>query len=213
MEPAMQPIDSPAALSGLVVAGGDSRRMGRDKGSLEYDGATPQVRRAYELLASVCGDACVAVRRDQLSVDTYRDLPLIVDAPGVRGPAAGLLGGWDIDAERAWLVLAVDLPFVDAALLGELCAGRKAARLATAFAHPDGTPEPLCTIWEPAARPVLAARVAAGDRSLRRVLEMNPIERLEVSEPGRLRGIDTAADYARARLTATGAPPDRSSSF
>jgi hypothetical protein len=81
----------------------------------------------------------------------------------------------------AWLALATDMPRVDAALL-ELVAARDPGRLATAFRHADGTIEPLCTIYEPAARAVLEARVGAGERSLSAMLAAS---RVAHCRPGR----------------------------
>ena len=85
--------------------------------------------------------------------------------------------------DAAWLLVAVDLPLLDRATLGVLTEGRSRQHLATAFRHPDGPLEPLCTIWEPAARPVLERRLERGDASLRRLLEAGPVHELEPPAP------------------------------
>jgi molybdopterin-guanine dinucleotide biosynthesis protein A len=60
-------------------------------------------------------------------------------------------------------VLACDLPFLDAATLDALIAGRDLERDATAFrSSHDGLPEPLCAIYEPRARAAIAAHLAGG---------------------------------------------------
>ena len=65
--------------------------------------------------------------------------------------AAGLLAAHAYAPAAGWLVVACDLPLVDASLLKELVAHRDAGRPATAFrASTDGEPEPLCAIYEPA---------------------------------------------------------------
>jgi molybdopterin-guanine dinucleotide biosynthesis protein A len=186
-----------APLLGLVLAGGDSRRMGRDKAQLAYRGE-PQVRRAIEMLRDVCERAYVSVRPEQARTEAYAGLPSIVDEGEGRGPAAGLLAAWAERPDAAWLVLAADLPFVDGPLLAELVAGRDPAKLATAFRHADATPEPLCTIWEPAARALLQRRVQGGDRSLRRLLETAAVKLLDAGEPARLTSVDTEREYAAA---------------
>ncbi|HLF09607.1 MAG TPA: NTP transferase domain-containing protein, partial [Gammaproteobacteria bacterium] len=181
-KPRNRAIPGPPALWGLVLAGGDSRRMGRDKGQLPYRGE-PQARRALQLLNIVCARAFVSVRSDQAQLEPYALLPLIVDDGELRGPAAGLLAAWAQWPSAAWLTLATDLPLVGPALLGELIQQRAPEALATAFRHPDGTPEPLCTIWEPAARARLLGRARTGDHSLRRLLEDSAVELLDAREP------------------------------
>jgi molybdopterin-guanine dinucleotide biosynthesis protein A len=190
--------DAPA-LYGLVLAGGDSQRMGRDKAQLRYHRDEPQVRHAFDLLAAVAAGAYVSVRKAQADAGLYATFPLIIDDGTMRGPAAGLLAAWSHAPQVAWLVLATDLPFVSAALVADLLAGRDVSTLATAFRHRDGTPEPLCTIWEPAARPILLGRVGSGDSSLRRLLVDGPVKMLDASDPDLLRSVDSERQYETAR--------------
>lgn len=185
-------------LAAVVLAGGLSRRMGRDKGALTYGGAT-QIRRAVHLLERVGLEVEVSVRPGQSAVAAYAGFDLVEDEGGVAGPAAGLIAAWRGDPGRALLALAVDMPFVDESLIRELIAARNPAKLATAFTHADGALEPLCTIWEPAALARLAERGDSGNPSPRRLLESADVERLRPSEPGRLASVNTPDDYRRAR--------------
>lgn len=185
-----------ASLRGLVLAGGHSRRMGRDKGALRHAGE-PLVRRAVRLLSGFCVDVRVSVRAAQAGEAPYADLPLVVDADTVAGPAAGLLAAWDEAPDIALCVLAADLPRVDAALLEQLVAARDAAALATAFTHADGTPEPLCTIWEPAARAALVEPEPGEGVSLRRVLERGPARLVAAPDPDCLESVNSPEDLAR----------------
>lgn len=182
-------------LHGLALSGGFSRRMGRDKGLLDYAGV-PAVRRAWLTLNAVCVETVVSIRPDQTEAYESLDLPLIVDSREAEGPLAGLLAAWEAGETRAWLALAVDLPRVDPELLTELVRARDPAKLATAFVHPDGTLEPLCTIWEPCAHPRLRERAHAGRFSLRRVLEAESIATVRPSAPERLASVNTPERYA-----------------
>lgn len=192
---------SKSPLLGLVLAGGRGRRLGgRDKGELDYHGV-PQARWAFDLLTGLCQRAFVSIRAEQRIAEVYAGLPLIFDATPVEGPAAGLLAAFRRVPAAAWLVLAVDLPLVDAAMLRRLCAARDPALLATAYRHADGTLEPLCAIFEPAARAVLEAQPV--DRvSLRRLLEEGPSRILDPENDAALLSANTSADDAaiRARL-------------
>lgn len=163
--------------------------MGRDKGSLQYH-AVPQARHAWKLLTEICGSAFVSTRPQWANAAPYSELPLIIDRDVDAGPAAGLLAAWHRVPECAWLVLAVDMPLVDAGVLAELVQARNPETLATAFHRPDGGIEPLCAIYEPSARPVLSDRVARGDASPRRFLEVSAVTLVAPREPEKLRSVD-----------------------
>jgi molybdenum cofactor guanylyltransferase len=188
-----------APVFGLVLAGGAGRRIGLDKGALEFHGE-PQARYARRLLLGCCAEAFVSVRAQQAAASTYAGLPLIVDkADEALGPAAGLLAACQHRPDVAWLALATDMPRVDAALLENLVAARDPGRLATAFRHADGTIEPLCTIYEPAAGAVLEARVGAGERSLRAMLAASRVAIAGQADPARLVNVNSAQDYRALR--------------
>ena len=191
-------------LHGLVLAGGQSRRMGVDKGLIAYHGS-PQVLWLARLLADFCASVRVSIGPRQQGESGYPALATIVDADPGLGPAGGLLSAWKQVPDAAWLLVAVDLPLLDRATLTALTAGRSRARLATAFRHRQGLLEPLCTIWEPAAREVLEQRLKGGDASLRRLLEAGPTRVLEPPSAEALRSVDTPADRDRVcRRTAIG---------
>ena len=184
-----------APLNGLVLCVGRGTRLGRDKGALDYHGR-PQARWLFGLLQGFCAEVFVSVRADQAGAATYRDLPSLQDPPDVQGPAAGLIAGWKRAPAAAWLLVAADLPLLDARTLGVLVDARDPSADATAFRHPDGTPEPLCAIWEPRARPAVEAAPAA---SLRRVLEAGRVAFAVPPEPARLVSVNTPEDEARVR--------------
>jgi molybdopterin-guanine dinucleotide biosynthesis protein A len=124
----------------------------------------------YRQLDNLCEQTYVSVSAKQQGSRPYLRLPTITDQKPQGGPAIGLLSAWRRFPHVAWLTVAVDMPCVDAGVLKMLVESRRSGAVATAFQHADGTFEPLCTIWEPAAAPVLAARLASGDASLRRSL-------------------------------------------
>jgi molybdopterin-guanine dinucleotide biosynthesis protein A len=160
-----------APLRGLVLAGGHSRRMATDKALLAYAGET-QLDRAVGLLRELGVPASVSVRPDQVGEPARARHPQVVDARTGVGPAAGILAAFAAAPEDAWLVLACDLPFLDAASLALLLRRRDPRALATAFRSArDGLPEPLCAIWEPASSAGLARAVAAGRTCPRRFLQ------------------------------------------
>jgi molybdopterin-guanine dinucleotide biosynthesis protein A len=192
-----------AALTGLLLAGGRSERMGADKATLAYAGE-PQVVRAHRVLAQVCTRVLVSVREDQARDKLFTSFELVIDQPANAGPAAGLLAAWRVVPGAALLVLAVDLPLVDAAVLERLIAARDPEALATAFVHADGTVEPLCTIWEPAALDRLRAGARNPDLSLRKVLEADTTRRVSLEDAACLKSVNTPEEYAAVSSFFTG---------
>ena len=156
-----------APLRGLVLAGGRSTRMQSDKALVDYHGK-PQVEWAAELIAPFCVSVHLSVRAGRAG-PPVAGLPAIADEHDGAGPIAGIAAAQKADPDAAWLVVACDLPFLDAATLERLVSQRDPARIATAYrsAH-DGLPEPLCAIWEPSSSAAVRAaieEIAAGSGS------------------------------------------------
>ncbi|HXW75755.1 MAG TPA: NTP transferase domain-containing protein [Steroidobacteraceae bacterium] len=194
-----------APLYGLVLAGGRSTRMGRDKATLTYAGRT-QLERAMTLLAPHVIRAYVSVRADQRSEPLRARFPQITDAHPNLGPIAGLLAAQVQHPEAAWLLLACDLPLLDAATLRHLVRARAPQRAATAFrSSHDGLPEPLCAIYEPHSREPLRAFVAAGRDCPRRFLLSADTELIDEPNPAALDNVNTPDEY---RLAMTALPPE-----
>jgi molybdenum cofactor guanylyltransferase len=188
---------------GLVLAGGRSTRMRRDKAGLSYGGRA-QLERAVTLLTPYVGHAYVSVRADQTGEALRARFAQIVDTRANLGPIAGLLAAQARHPQVAWLVLACDLPLLDEVTLGHLLRARAPQRLATAYrSSHDGLPEPLCAIWEPRSREPLAAYVAAGRDCPRRFLLSADTELIDEPNPGALDNVNTPEEYNVA-MTAVG---------
>lgn len=154
---------------GLVLSGGRSSRMGRDKAALTWHGEA-ELRRAVRLLGPHCSQVFVSCRADQAQDELRRDFPQIHDRFLDFGPLSGIMSAQHAHPQAAWLVLACDLPFLDEQALGALLAARDPFRFATAFQGSDDLPEPLCTIYEPKSRARFLQFLAAGYDCPRKLL-------------------------------------------
>jgi molybdopterin-guanine dinucleotide biosynthesis protein A len=198
-----------APLKGLLLAGGHSRRMQRDKATIAYEGRSA-LERSLALLRPLVGEAFVSIRADQASDPSRAGHACLPDLIADMGPIGGIHAALHSDPRSAWLVLAVDLPFLDVATLQQLIAARAPQRLATAFlSSSDGKPEPLCAIYEPAARAPIDAWIAAGQRCPRAFLAAQDAQWLQLANPRALDNINTGEEYAaaQARLAGIGAAP------
>jgi molybdopterin-guanine dinucleotide biosynthesis protein A len=188
------------AIGGLLLTGGASRRMGRDKALIEVDGQR-LVDRAAAVLQAVA-DPLVEVGPGWSALPAVRE-----DPPGT-GPLAALAAG--AAALRAAghdgpvLVLAVDMPRVGVELLRFL-AGRTGP--ATAVPRAGGHPQPMCARYGPDVLAAVDERLAAGGRSLRDLLEtlagsgavewVEPEEWEPVAGPDAFSDVDTPEDLRR----------------
>ena len=185
-------------LKGLVLAGGRSTRMGRDKALLEFDGL-PLAERAARLLDPLCGEVRLSVRMDQAAERGALGRPLLVDRHLDLGPAGGILSALEEDPAAAWLVLGCDLPLVTPEVLRRLLQGRDPWRVATAYDSPqDGQPEPLCAVWEPRARQRILSHLALGRPCPRQILLNSSVNRLVLESKDGLFNVNRPEDLVRA---------------
>ena len=189
---------SAKTLYGLVLAGGSSTRMQRDKAALEYQGRT-QLDRTLELARRHAAEVFVSVRAEQTADPTRSRHPMIVDSVADKGPIAGIRSAFAVHPQASWLVLACDLPFLSDAVIESLLRERDPSVFATAYksAH-DGLPEPLCAVWEPAAAAALAEYQAAGGHCPRKFLIRHAARLLEPLDARALDNVNTPQEYAQA---------------
>ncbi|MBM4217845.1 MAG: molybdenum cofactor biosynthesis protein MoaAD [Gammaproteobacteria bacterium] len=184
-----------APVFGLLLTGGRSSRMRRDKAALEYRGRT-QLEDAYELLASVTKRAFISVRPDQVNEPLRQRFPQIVDAQTELGPLAGILAAQGAHPHAIWLVLACDLPFLDGSVLRYLLERRDREGYATAFRSThDGLPEPLCAVYEPRSVAALARYATRGKSCPRKFLIEHHATLLEPLRAEALDNVNSTADY------------------
>ena len=165
-------------VKGLVLAGGQSLRMGTDKGLLNYFGKS---QRSYtmELLQKCNLETRLSVRKEQEVSETQ----VIEDVFLGLGPFGAICSAFQNDPNAAWLVLATDLPYVDERLIRKLISRRNPSKIATAVkGKKKEFPEPLVTIWEPKAYPIMLEFLAQGISCPRKVLINSDVELLETDD-------------------------------
>lgn len=184
-------------MAGIVLAGGASRRMGRDKATLMVGGQT-LVERVVATVGTRCAPVFVVAAPGQalpaLPAQILRDEvrgvgPLLATALGLRVAAAAGL-------EHAF-VCAVDMPYLTAQVIDEL---KEAATTAGPTSKADvvlpwdGRDHYLAGVY----RTALASRadelVAAGERSMRALVNMCDTQRIVMDERRELTNVNTPQD-------------------
>lgn len=189
--------DAARRLLGAVLAGGASRRLGRDK-SMERVGGARMIDRAVEALRPSCSEVVVVSSRTGTPTGGWRVVP---DRRPSAGPLAGieaaLLEAEAQDAEAVF-VLACDLPLASAGVVGAVL-GALADAPAAAAARPGDPPfEPLCAVYRSRCRRTTTDLLDAGGRSARALFEA--VGGTTVDVPGDLLlNVNTEAELADAR--------------
>jgi molybdopterin-guanine dinucleotide biosynthesis protein A len=158
-----------AKIFGLVLAGGKSKRMGFDKGAIQWHGKEQRYYMA-DLLGDVCDEVFISCRPEQQhNIDVrYKTLP---DSYTGMGPYGAILSAFKEHPAVTWLVVACDLPLLDHNTLKCLLQHRDRSCIATTFKSPfDGLPEPLITVWEPSSYPMLLSFRSEGYSCPRKAL-------------------------------------------
>jgi len=137
--------------------------MGADKAALQL-GSVNLLDRAVSTLEQVVDEVYVSSRAGQAADPVRQKYRVIADQFHDVGPAAGLLAAHASFPASAWLVIACDMPLLDAASLRYLRDGRDEQSPATALtAVAGGAAEPLCAIYEPGTLAAFLRQVSAGE--------------------------------------------------
>ena len=184
---------APPPLCGLVLAGGRSQRMGRDKTVFNWHGK-PQREHLADVLESIGIPAHFSCRAEQ-ATEFAENQRVVADTFLELGPFGAILSAFRARPDAAWLVVASDLPLLDAATLRFLLANRRPTALATAFKSANENqppmPEPLITIWEPKAYLHLLQFLAQGASCPRKVLIHSDTHLLDAPNPAALLNVNT----------------------
>lgn len=188
-------------LSGIVLAGGLSQRMGQNKAELRLNGKTFLELQVDKL--RVLGIEDVMLSGTDCPV--LPDVRVIPDEYPGRGPLGGLHACLRAARNPACLVLSVDVPLIPVSALVQLCRAHRGG--ITVLRHGDWE-EPLIGVYDRAAAEAAAALLKAGKgavRALRGAVSWNCFDYLGPEEL--LINCNTPEDFSAAARLASGACP------
>jgi molybdenum cofactor guanylyltransferase len=184
------------SLAGVVLAGGESRRMGRDKAGLPVPGSsgTTMVEHVVGILSRRCDPVLVMAAQGQplpaLQARVLRDEshglgPLPATARALRAAADG-------GAELAF-VCAVDMPYMDVELIEDLA--RRAVETGAEVVLPwDGHDHYLAAVYRTGLADRADALVAAGQRKMSALVDASDAQRIVTTDSRALTNLNTESD-------------------
>jgi molybdopterin-guanine dinucleotide biosynthesis protein A len=141
--------------------------MGYDKSLIEYH-AVSQREYLFGLLANFCDHVHTSCKKSE-PIPSH--LNPLMDKFKLESPLNGILTALSTGKNVAWLSVPIDMPHIDQVVLEYLVANRDQTKVATCFFDSDGEkPEPLLTIWEAQAYPLLLDFYNNGKKSPREFL-------------------------------------------
>lgn len=168
-------------ITGLVLAGGQSLRMGQNKALLRWEGH-PLYRRTALLMAPSCKAVYLSVNPAVMT--DYPDWPCLYDDLSLRneGPLTALISAWQNLPLANWLVLSCDYPTITATSIRELVQ-QWDGESPMALRSEDGRPNPLMALYPANLFPAMKVFFRNGGRSLRIFLEQHQIKLIELEHP------------------------------
>lgn len=198
-----------------VLIGGQSRRMGTCKALLRFRGRT-LVERAVCAAAEVAGEVALLGDCD-LGIPAMSGMTQIADAVEAVGPMGGLCSLLEYASARWSLLLACDMPLVDAELLEHLRDFRDDRFDAVAFRRFDGADEvhACCAIYHPRVLPIVRDALSRGDAKLQNLLMSLRCNRLvpDKCETQKLTNVNTQDEFRRLMMPQSKTPDSPDSYF
>jgi molybdopterin-guanine dinucleotide biosynthesis protein A len=181
--------DVTGLVAGFVLAGGESSRMGRDKALLTLEGE-PLVARIAGIVEAVTGSATIIGPPERYA---HLGFEVIADRVAGAGPLGGIETALGLGRAPWNLVLACDLPAVDAALL-RLLVDRAAGSRADCVIPRTAGPEPLCAVYSESCAEHFRAALEAGVRKVTDALAGLEVDWIEAPNFHKLTNLNTPKD-------------------
>jgi molybdenum cofactor guanylyltransferase len=177
-------------MNGLILAGGDSSRMGEDKAMIYYY-KDPQYLHLYHLLTDFCSELLVSSKN---KYNPY--IPVIKDDIKYSniGPMAGLLTALDYEENTDWIVISVDYPLISKVEIKQLINSKN--NFASVFFNPNSTLfEPYLGIYRTGFKNILQDEIQKNNYSLQKILQENSVEKIVPNNLDILKSINTKEEY------------------
>ena len=154
----------------LILSGGKSSRMGRDKALLPFGGQT-MLENIAKLTGRIFEETLIVVN-DRLRIEglDLRHVKVYEDLFKNKGPLAGIYTGLSYSKTQASCVFTCDMPFIDETLIRELADFWEEGVDALAFEDPEGNLQPFPGVYGRSARFLIRTLLHQGESSMRRFL-------------------------------------------
>jgi molybdopterin-guanine dinucleotide biosynthesis protein A len=180
----------------LILAGGKSKRMGRDKALIERPDSTRQLDHIIALARSISSDILISTNTPEIVTN---GTPILPDLNPGDGPLGALASFHQSYPAESVLLIGCDLFLLDNETITHLIESHSSEQAASSYkSRIDGRPEPLCAIYEPTALSKAPQALANNEFCARHFLESLDPNLLDLDNPVALDNANTPADLEEA---------------
>ncbi len=192
-------------LYGAVFVGGQSKRMGKAKFSLTYNNGVPEAERMVKLLGPFCEKIFLSSRSDQDMGELAKlpDVERVNDDHIGLGPVGGLATLMSRHPDKAWMITACDMPFIQEKNFEHILKERDPLRYGTCYLQEGQRGfEPMCAIYEPKFILPLYESMSRQELSLTRTIRDLPFKQVKIPDEDRTNfmNTNTPEEYEAARV-------------
>jgi len=192
--------------SAIVLAGGDSRRMGRDKGLLQVEGK-PMIALIVSQLKNLFDEIVISANK----TDDYRflGLEIVPDLKPGQGPLMGIASSLPHSKNDVNFVVACDIPYLKLSFASRLTKLAEGYDMVLPYAE-DQKYEPLFAVYRKSTIEPALNILKRGGRSIIELLDYVKVNLVKIPEGSWYRNINTASDYRNLSDKKSGNAPPRS---
>ena len=178
----------PHEITGIVLAGGKSSRMGKDKGTCSFKNK-PLVEYAIEALKPFCGEILLSAN----NIDAYNkySYEVIPDEISSIGPLGGMFTCLKKSKTRHNIILSCDTPFITEELIKHIIENIDSENEVVAPLHQPNFIEPLCAYYNKDLIPVFEKCIKNKDYKLLKLIKSVDLKTLK---------IDSSLDFFNPKL-------------
>jgi molybdopterin-guanine dinucleotide biosynthesis protein A len=184
-------------MTGIVLSGGENRRMGTDKAFLKVAGV-PLIEHVLRSLKTVFHDLIIVTNTPDLYTD-YR-VTVVPDAFNMRGPLTGIYSGLMRSSTEYNFVVACDMPYLNTALISYMAGLAEGHDIVVPSIN--GLLEPLHAVYRKRLIPLIEEQIKHDRRRIREMFEMVQMryvteQEIDRLDPGRKAfiNLNTPKDY------------------
>jgi len=176
-----------------ILAGGQSRRFGRNKALFIFEGQSIIER----VIAAIPSPATIFLVTNSPNEYTHLKLPTLADHYPGCGPLAGIHAGLQHSPQEWNFFLACDFPYLQSCTIKEILSAPREAQVV--LPQPPEGLQPLCALWSKTALPVIANALQNQERRVQTVLEKLNVHIISPSAPHALFNLNTPQDLFKLR--------------
>lgn len=164
-------------MTGIILAGGESRRMGTDKAFLEIAGK-PLIEHVLRVFLERFDQTIIVTRAPERYAGLYA--AVVRDALEISGPLTGIYTGLIYARTERVFVTACDMPYLNPRLIAYM--EQQAGEFDAVVPMTEGRPEPLHAIYHRRILPHLKTLLDQGELKVSQVLDRLQVRRLSAEE-------------------------------